>query len=234
MIEYSSIGAIKTKKEKREVCSQCSVETYHEVLAGFELHAENPAYESWDEYTIIKCKGCGRLSFFNEQTFLQADYSWDATGQVIDGLHREKTLYPRRLAGHPLLKDAESLPKDVYRVYNESHVALCSEQYVLAGIGMRSIIEAVCIEKHTEGGDLEKKINNLAEGKLITQSAASILHGLRFMGNDSAHAIKAHTIPELCAAMRIIEHLLTEVYLIHLQAQQLSAIVLEHSPPTSS
>lgn len=223
MIEYSSLEAIKTEKEKREICSQCNGETCHEILAGFQLHADNSAYESWDEYAIIKCKGCGSLSFFNEQTFLQADYLWDEeTGKVIDGSHKEKILYPRRLAGQPVLEDAESLPKDVHKIYMETHTALCGDQLVLAGIGIRTIIEAVCIERHTRGNDLEEKIDNLAKQNLITENAAQILHGLRFIGNNAAHAIKAHTLAELCIAMGIAKHLLMEVYLIPLQAQKLS------------
>jgi len=235
MIEYSSIEAITNEKKKRELCGQCHVETWHETLAGFLLHADNPAYESWDEYKIIKCDGCGSLSFLNERTLLQEDCSIDEeTGKVLDGLRQEKTLYPRRLIGRPLLEGFELLPQDVGRIYSESHGALCGQQFVLAGIGIRTIIEAVCIERETLGNNLEEKINNLKSQGLISESAANILHGLRFMGNNAAHAIKAHTLEELCAAIGITEHLLMEVYIIPIQAQKLGTNLNANISTTSS
>jgi hypothetical protein len=53
-------------------------------------------------------------------------------------------LYPSRIAGQAPLRDAHLLPHRLYRIYMETHQALSSNMPILAGIGLRAIIETVC------------------------------------------------------------------------------------------
>jgi hypothetical protein len=85
---------------------------------------------------------------------------------------------------------------------------------VLAGIGIRSIVEAVCTEKTATGHNLQQRIDALVTLGLITRDGATILHSLRFMGNAAAHEVTAHTESELDTAFDVVEHLLTTVYVL--------------------
>ena len=90
---------------------------------------------------------------------------------------------------------------------------------VLAAIGLRALLEAVCKEKKARDGDLFKKIDSLVEKKILTPAGAMILHRIRTLGNEAAHEVKPHTEGQLALAMDIVEHLLMDVYILPKKAE---------------
>jgi len=99
--------------------------------------------------------------------------------------------------------------------------AIGNDQPVLAGIGIRAIIETVCKERSAKGKDLKEKIDDLANLGVVTKDGAKILHSLRFMGNDAAHEVKAHTNEELITAIDVAEYTLKGVYILPKLADKL-------------
>lgn len=132
-------------------------------------------------------------------------------------------VYPGRVAGRPLLDNYYRLPHGVAQIYKQTHEAICYKENILAGIGLRAIVEAVCEEKSATGSDLVTRINDLVVKGVTTQSGASILHNIRLMGNASAHAVRANSEEELATALEVVEHLLLGVYLIPQKAAKLRA-----------
>jgi len=130
-------------------------------------------------------------------------------------------LFPSRIAGRPEMQSVHELPPGVRHIYRETHRALCNEQKILPAIGIRAIVEAICQERNATGRTLEQRIEDLVTKKVITDDAAKILHSLRFMGNDAAHEVKAHTIDELAIGLHVVEHLLQGVYVMPKQAAKL-------------
>ena len=86
--------------------------------------------------------------------------------------------------------------------------ALCNRQSILAGIGIRATVEAVCRHYGLNKGNLESKIDGLTTAGKVTADGAAILHSLRFMGNDAAHETKMHTVAELGTAFEVIESII--------------------------
>ena len=119
------------------------------------------------------------------------------------------------------MQDAYRPPHGVYSIYQEAHSSLCSNLRIMAGFGIRAIIEAVCKDKSIQGRTLQDRINGLRDSGLITSDAADILHNLRFMGNAAAHEMRAHNMKELGAAFTVAEHLLQTVYVIPHHASNL-------------
>jgi hypothetical protein len=71
-----------------------------------------------------------------------------------------------------------------------------------------------------KGKTLEARIS-----KLATQER---LHAIRFLGNDAAHEIKKPTDKQISVALRIIEHLITTVYILDEEAKgKLDTIVVD-------
>jgi hypothetical protein len=132
-----------------------------------------------------------------------------------------RRVYPGRIVGRPEMPNAYRLPHNIYSIYKETHSSLCNELSILSGVGIRAIVEAVCIEKQAQGNSLQQRINSLAQMNLITSDAANILHSLRFMGNNAVHEMKAHTPEELYTAFEVAEYLLKGVYIIPSQAASL-------------
>lgn len=206
----------KTKGDEVNVpCSKCAGRTAHEVVASLDKFGEDTNYDvHWDQhYQIIRCKGCRTISFrdanSNSDEYVQVDENeWD--------IRIFEKLYPSRLEGRKDLgDDARYLPTDTNRVYQETIQALNNNSPVLAGIGLRALVETVCKEKNATGKNLLEKIDDLANQQVLTPSGAAILHRIRTLGNAAAHEVKPHSEAQLALGMDVVEHLLKDVYILH-------------------
>lgn len=110
------------------------------------------------------------------------------------------------------------MPQKVALIYKETILALTNHSPILAGIGLRVLLEAVCKEKDAKGKDLFEKIDSLVASKVLTPMSATILHKIRTLGNLAVHEVQPHTEKQLSLAMDIIEHLLKDVYILPMQA----------------
>lgn len=202
-------------------CGQCNRETRHRILAETTTHwqYEDGRVDVWETHQIIQCQGCLTISF-RESSRCSEEFDFDSrTG----GMYLPETvkLFPNRIAGRPVMREAHLLPHNVYRIYQEAHGALCAEFGILAGLGLRALVEAVCVDQQVTNGNLQNKIDELATSGRITQAGAQILHSLRFMGNAAAHEVKGHSPRQLNAAFDVVEHLLQGVYILPSQATKL-------------
>ncbi|MHC8949598.1 DUF4145 domain-containing protein, partial [Sphingobacterium hungaricum] len=109
------------------------------------------------------------------------------------------------------------LPDKIRIIYIETIESLTNNCYLLAGVGLRTIIEAVCIDQKITGRTLENKINNLVKNKLITEKDGQRLHSIRFLGNDSVHDMDVPNENKLKTALEVIENLLKSLYLIDIE-----------------
>jgi hypothetical protein len=202
-------------------CGMCIRETRHKVLAQTATHwrDEGEQVDSWVYHQIIQCQGCLTTSF-RESSLCSEDFDFDErTGNTI--LNETVKLFPNRISGRAVMRESHLLPHNVYRIYQEAHGALCAEFSILAGLGLRALVEAVCVDKQVTRGNLQDKIDALATDGHITPAGARILHSLRFMGNAAAHEVKAHTPQQLNAAFDVVEHLLQGVYVLPSRAANL-------------
>jgi hypothetical protein len=202
-------------------CGVCNRETRHKVLADTSTHWEHDGgqVDTWVHHQIIQCQGCLTTSF-RESSECSEDFDFDErTGETF--LNETVKLFPNRISGRAAMREAHLLPFNVYRIYQEAHGALCAELSILAGLGLRALVEAVCVERQVTKGNLQDKIDALATGGHITPAGSKILHSLRFMGNAAAHEVKAHTPQQLNAAFDVVEHLLQGVYVLPSQAASL-------------
>jgi hypothetical protein len=140
------------------------------------------------------------------------DYDHDEEGDLE---YREtELLYPSRTEGRDVIDGSELLPHDLQRIYAEVVSALNNRQPVLAGVGIRAIIETVANNKGAVDRQLSGRIDALVTLGVLTKDGAAILHKLRVLGNAAAHEVKAHSATELNLAMDVVEHLLQAVYIL--------------------
>lgn len=195
-------------------CLKCAGKTAHTIVASFDESGSEDKYNYyWSEnYQIIFCKGCKVISFrrcaSNSEDYVQIDDDeW-----IYD---EHETLYPSRLEGRRDIGDeARFLPAETRQIYTETLQALSNNSPVLAGIGLRALVETICKERNATGKNLLEKIDNLAEQRILTPGSAKILHKVRTLGNAAAHEVKPHSEKQLGFAMDIVEHLLKDVYII--------------------
>lgn len=204
-------------------CFNCTGKTTHQVLVSVDVQGQekyqNDEFDiSWStDNQIVQCLGCKRVSFRQADSHSEdyEDYGEEQTCYNI----REK-LYPSHLEGIKGLRDeTHYLPSSIKSIYAETLMALSNQAPVLAGIGLRALLETVCKEKQATGRNLLTKIDNLVSMGILTPQSAAILHKIRTLGNDAAHEVKPHSNKQLNLAMNIVEHLLKDVYILPRQVE---------------
>ncbi len=203
-------------------CGRCGTTTEHKILAKVALSDATPddAIQYWSDFLTIQCGGCRAVSFCTREKCSEDIECSDARGEHLAETFK---VYPGRIAGRTLLKEFHELPHGVARIYKETHEALAAKLPILVGIGLRAILEAVCVERAAKGNRLVDQINDLVKQGVITQSGADILHSIRLLGNKAAHEVQSNKEEELEAAFDVVEHLIKTVYIIPAKAAKLRA-----------
>jgi len=214
----------KELKPVKSPCSRCGRSTLHDIKC---LHTEDGGdeYHCAIHYMVIQCRGCENTSFryvFRdfESAYPVSDNEWDVPETI--------QTYPKFIKDHHELDGTDYVPDIVKEVYEESLTAIQEGAGILAGLGLRGTIEAICNDRGITGKNLEIRIARLATQGLISQKDAERLHAIRFLGNDAAHDIKKPNQRQIVVALRIIEHLITTVYILDAEAKgKLDTIVTE-------
>jgi hypothetical protein len=213
----------KTQGEEHELpCIKCTGKAAHKVLASADVHGDdsdsNHSFSWVIDNQIVQCLGCKTVSFRRASSNSEDVHPTSPDGDFEHTV--DETLYPSRLEGiKGLGDDIHYLPSNIRRIYDETLKALSNQSPVLAGIGLRALLETVCKEKNATGRDLLKKIDSLVSAGILTPAGAAILHKIRTLGNAAAHEMKPHSDKQLGLAMDIVEHLLKDVYILPKQVE---------------
>ncbi len=201
--------------DKKEIiknyCSNCQNENNHSVLFSKVVSDYELAFGVSIEirYETVECMGCENI------TFLKVEFDYTGPPNSSDGTYRSVVAsYPNSLKNHKLIDDYHLLPKNIRVVYFETLEAIKAKCFLLAGVGFRAIIEAICLEKSILGKDLKTKIAELLFKKLITKKEEERLHAVRFLGNEAVHQIAVPEERDLMIVLKITEHLLDNLYII--------------------
>jgi Domain of unknown function (DUF4145) len=164
---------------------------------------------SWEEetYQIIRCRGCDALSF--RSLWTAAGYC-DENGDQMFSI----SLYPSRDAERKAIDGLFWIPDNVRRIYREVLDAMNASFRLLAAVGLRTLIEAICVDQKANGRNLENRIDALADLGALSKTQAAMLHSHRFLGNLAAHEISAPEAAELVAALEIAETVIKILYVI--------------------
>ncbi|OEE65882.1 hypothetical protein A1OO_08720 [Enterovibrio norvegicus FF-33] len=202
--------------KQKFVCNECARETSHSIVSSFHESGFDDAGDGyrmdWDRrHQIIQCSGCDAVSFRIESTHSEDDhysYEHDAlVGNITESYFPNRTHQLRAI-------NTYLLPLNVQAIYRETTSAISNGLFILAGIGVRALIETVCKEQNAQGKDLFAKINSLCQMSVITKEGSDTLHRLRSLGNEAAHEVKPQSEDQLYMAMQIIDHMLEGTYII--------------------
>ena len=203
---------------EKDYCPNCGIPTNHDVLYSAKTTSSSDDFGWHQNYEIIKCRGCDNIQFrtiYGDESMV--GYNQE-TGE--DGYYTESKYYPLNIVGHKRIANSHHMPEKIRIVYNESLEALKGNCYLLSAVGLRAVIEAICIDQSIPGRNLEQKINNLSKQKLITERDGKRLHSIRFLGNDSVHEMEVPQKFKIIIALDIIENLIKNLYIIDLIAKQ--------------
>jgi hypothetical protein len=196
------------KKELKVVCPICHQTTRHDVLAEIKSSGSENQIDWWVTCQIIQCRGCEEVSF-RKVNVCSEDFDPET-----DGLLERESLYPSRAIPRKPIAEFYHFPEQISHIYREVLKAIDNDALILAAIGLRAVVEAICIDQSTTGLNLKERIHQLAAQGLLSQRQADILHMFRFMGNIAAHEIKSPSLKDLLVALDIAETLLKTIYIL--------------------
>ena len=189
-------------------CKSCQIETNHLVLFEHEENGTHGEVVDWrSRYQTVKCLGCDRVAF---RELYEDDSNYDHETGENDTV---ETIYPNPNE-KKVIEGYEEFPSKTAAIYCETIKALSGNMRLLAALGLRTIVESICIDKKIEGANLEVRINKLVETGLLSSKQAGFLHAQRYLGNTAAHEIKLPKANELYAAFDIVETMLKTIYIL--------------------
>jgi len=194
----------------KALCIECKKTTNHTILGEYKTSGEEYGgdIQWWQSYEIIQCLGCDDISF--RKVFACTEDFDPETGQLEENI----SLYPDRTSGRSPMSGYEEFPIKTRRIYMETIKALNVATPLLAAIGLRALIESICLAQKTKSKNLAKEIDELAQMGLLSKKQADFFHNHRFMGNEAAHEMVAPKPEHLIAALDIAETLLKTIYIL--------------------
>lgn len=169
--------------------------------------------EAGTSYQIVVCRGCKTKSFRILRYRQKSHYELSLDDDDIFSYKYE--LYPKDIPWHEdkFSEYKEYIPFNIYQLYHEVLSAIQEEAYILAGIGLRSIIEGICKDRGMKG-DLLEQIEKLAKESYISSDNKDILHGIRFMGNAAAHDLDRPKTDSIKYVLEVADHLIESIYIL--------------------
>lgn len=224
--------------EEKVYCRLCKRKTNHNILKEIKdhsgLHEDSPiGYD--DDYYIVQCRGCDTYAFVN----VYSDESMQAyfVGEAYH--YKDFKVYPEepKINDEPLLnrnqKEFVEAPESIVKLYNQVISSYTRNDLLLTGVGLRMILEGICLElnikdgplfnedgevrlnkkdEEIKSGSLEGKINGLYKEEHIVKKHTKILQEIRDLGNATAHELKVPTRRVILLALEAVEQLIINVY----------------------
>lgn len=108
----------------------------------------------------------------------------------------------------------EKLPNEVRTLMGEVHRGLANEMLSLSSMGVRTVIDMVCVDKIGDMGGFDKKLSSLQDRGYITHHQKEMLSSTIEAGNAAAHRGHRPSMQEINTQMEICEFLLKNIYIL--------------------
>tara|TARA_Y100000588_G_C13911611_1_gene777377 strand:- start:51 stop:755 length:705 start_codon:yes stop_codon:yes gene_type:complete len=203
---------------KKIFCNTCKYETKHELL---KTHSRNYSeefetdgikmlgwYEDW-EYGMWVCRGCDTAT-------LESKYhcagSYDSEGN--DVFHYSYAPQRKNTYERPP-KEFAHIDEKLNGIYREIIQAYKSGLNTVAVMGIRALLEGICIQEGI--GDkgafkLSVKLQKLEEKNGIPHQIIEGLNSIKSFGDDAAHRLIKLNKMDLELSIELLEALLTSLY----------------------
>lgn len=198
--------------DQKYFCQACNGLRNHNQLYEKKIPGAEEDYNfQWiNKYQVIECAGCENISFLKTygDNFMMRQ---DENGEME--YYEKDDIYPPYLKIGEELKSIQQIPETIRNLYKETINAFKVDSLLLAAGGFRAIIEAICNHLKIQKANLETRINLLFEGGHLTKSESRRLHSVRFLGNNALHEIETPKPEQLDILIRIINHLLSNLFI---------------------
>lgn len=195
---------------------------YAEVYGYSEEGGPDFVLSIYESIIVKKCSICSQLivyrEYYDSEDVKQVE---DIPGFNIEEAFRE-VIYPNLY-----FKDKHKIPKNVLSAY-ESAIKVQNIDGIICLISLRRTLEILCKEQGETKGNLNKKLQNLVDKKVIPPVIEGVTTLLRKAGNAAAHGddveFPQYLVKEMIEYTQII---LDYVYILPSKIQQSEARIIE-------
>jgi hypothetical protein len=204
--------------QRRIYCNSCRRETWHNRVASHPY--SDDVYDG--EYILWACAGCDNATM--EDRFNHPG---------LEPEEHESVFHPKRAVDDRTPKRFRNLPRKLQTLYDEVLNANNSGSDLLCTVGLRALIEGICVDKKVHGNNLDERIE--AMKTLLPENIVKSLHGFRFMGNRAAHELEAASTGELSVALDLAEDILNYLYDLDYKARVFDSLsAIRNAPPKAN
>src|ERR1700738_1806770 len=135
-------------KRTKSFCNRCKLDSNQEILFSESevFRDEEQGLYATTEWQVIKCCGCGTISFREVEEF--SEHTDPDTGQIIPTIRA----YPVSERDALLAKPFHNVPRKIRRIYRETVDAYNRGSRTLCAGGIRVAIEGICGDKRVKDG----------------------------------------------------------------------------------
>ena len=206
------------------VCNNCNQNTEHEICKEFinEVCPDEVCTTFYDNYFILRCKGCKSVSFLYQTGNSDQDEieQFSFSDEIEQFSNNENKLYLNTFV-YPTVETnyfadiIGDLPPKISKIIFETSQAYNYKLYILTLIGVRSCIEAMCKDKgisDQEKWGLKNKLQVLEDKKFILKFQKDILLTITNFGDNSAHHLKVPETYNIHLIMRTLRNIFENIY----------------------
>lgn len=215
----------KKKLKIKILCKRCNTETNHSLEWSKLLEWGDEDIQGEDEHQILSCNGCESITYRTISSNSE-DVDWNENGQPE--YTKTYKYYPNR--AHNMIAPIYEIykaPSRVREIYLETIETFNNKQTILCSMGIRGVIEAVCLEEGIKTRNLKSKIDQLKNNDIITPTLCDGLHESRLMGNDGAHKINTFDSEDLKNGIDLINNLIVGHYSLRSKIEELKKRTLK-------
>ena len=147
--------------------------------------------------------------------------------QFLPGAGLNRFGVDKALVGRPKPDWHERLPDNVRTLLDEIYLGLSNDMRALPSMGLRTVIDMVCVDLIGDVGNFADKLKSLRSHGHVSDREKAILEIAIDVGSASAHRGHNPNIEELNSLLDICEHLLKGVYIL----PATSEVLRKSTPP---
>ncbi len=208
-------------------CNTCQRETnqdvLHEEAVEWEYPSDDEHYppdQGTDIYQMLKCRGCGTISFKNE-TWIRGNYDEKGNSVPYSYYYPPAIYRPEPKWLNELDSYLEEEQKFVHDLMKEIYSSLHNDSRRLATMGIRALIEHIMIKEVGDQGSFVKNLDAFGAHGLISLSQEDILKTVLEAGHAAIHRSYSPTTEDLHTCMDIAESIVESIYIHPRKAESL-------------
>ncbi len=187
-------------------CNECGKVTTHRCHGAHSSYRGDYEFYGYRLYICDECEAGALEEFYTTPEICdERGGNWNK-----EDLVGEYAYFPERLQFIRQPREFPRIPQKLNGIYHEIIIAFNAHLPILCAIGIRALIEGICIDNQITDWGLKDKIPKLDD--LVDQEIVDGLNTIKGLGDAAAHRLDEAFKEEAELAIEFCEELLAHLY----------------------